>query len=53
MGFFLGIPTHLVDFRMNAAIKLNGQSVFEAVEIQDTIFKAKLTAKLRAQATVP
>ena len=53
MIFFLGVPAHLVDLRMNAAIKLNGQSVFEAVEIQDTIFKAELTAKLRAQPTIP
>ena len=36
-----------------AALKLDRQSVFEAVEIQDTIFKAELTAKLRAQPTIP
>ena len=52
MIFFLGVPAHLVDLRMNAAIKLKGQSVFEAVEIQDTIFKAELTAKLRPQPTI-
>jgi hypothetical protein len=35
MVFFRGVPAHLVDLRMDAAIKLNGQSVFEAVEIQE------------------
>ncbi len=53
MIFFPGVPAHLVDLRVNAAIKLNGQSVFEAVEIQDTILNAKLTAKLRTQPTIP
>ena len=53
MIFFLGVPAHLVDLRMNAAINLNGQSVSEAEEIQDTIFKAEMTAKLRAQPTIP
>ena len=53
MIFFPGVPAHLVDLRVNAAIKFNGQSVFKAVEIQDAIFNAELTAKLRAQPTVP
>ena len=53
MIFFLGVPAHLVDLRMNAAIKLNAEPVFEAVEIQDTILNAELTAKLRAQPTIP
>ena len=53
MIFFLGVPAHLVDLRMNASIKFNGQSVLKAVEIQDTIFNAELTAKLRAQPTIP
>jgi len=53
MVFFLGVPAHRVDWGVNAAIKLKGQSVFEGVEIQDTIFNAELTAKLRAQPTIP
>jgi hypothetical protein len=53
MIFFLGVPAYLVDLRMNAAIKLNGQSVLEAVEIQDAIFNVELTAKRRPQPTTP
>ena len=37
---------------MNAAIKLNGQSMFKAVKIEDAFFHTELTAKFRAQPTV-
>ena len=53
MIFFLSVPAHLVDLRVNAAVKLNGQSMLKAVEIQDTLFNAELTAKLRAQPAIP
>jgi len=53
MVFFLGVPAHLVDLRMNPSIKLNAQSVLEAVEIQDPIFNAELTAEFRAQPSTP
>src|SRR5208282_1244036 len=44
--FFGGIFAHLVDLRVDAAIKFNGQSVLEATEIEHTVFYAELTAKL-------
>jgi len=50
--FLPGVPAHLVDLRVNPAIKFNGQSMFKAVEIQDSIFNAELTAKLRTQPTI-
>jgi hypothetical protein len=33
---------------VNAAIEFNGQSMFETVEIQNAVFNAELTPKLRA-----
>ena len=50
--FFGGIFAHLVDLRVNAAIEFNGQSMFEAVKIEDAVFDAELTAKFRAQSTI-
>jgi hypothetical protein len=50
--FFGGISAHLVDLRVNAAIEFNGEPMFEAVEIEDTVFHPELTPKFRAQSTV-
>jgi hypothetical protein len=49
---FGGIFAHLVDLRVNAAIEFNGKPKFEAVKIEDAVFDAELTAKLRAQSTI-
>jgi hypothetical protein len=40
---------HLVRLRVNTAVKLDGQSMFEAVEIQDPTVNPELTAKFRTQ----
>ena len=50
--FFGGISAHLVDLRVDPAVELNGQSMLEAVKIEDAVFDAELTAKLCAQPTV-
>jgi hypothetical protein len=50
MVFFRGVPAHLIDLRMNAAVEFDGQSMFEAIKIQDSAFQGELAAKFRAQA---
>ena len=50
--FFGGIIAHLVDLRVNPAIELNGEPMFEAVKIQDAVFDAELPAEFRAQSTI-
>ena len=53
MIFLRGVPAHLVDLRMNPAVQFNGQSMFEAIEIEQAVFDAKLPAEFCAQSTVP
>jgi hypothetical protein len=38
---------------VNAAVKLDGQAMFEAVELDHPVLDAALAAKLRAQPPVP
>jgi hypothetical protein len=51
--FFSGVSLHLTWLRVNATIKLNGQAMFEAVEIDDAVLDAALAAKFRAQPPIP
>ena len=50
--FFDGVSAHLVDLRMDAAIEFYGESMLEAVKIEDAVFDTELTAKFRAQSTI-
>ena len=45
---FRGVFAHPIDLRVNAAIEFGGQSIFEAVEIQNAVFNAELPPELRA-----
>ena len=49
---FHGVSAHRIDLRVNAAIELKGEPMFEAVKIEDAVFNTELMAKLRAQPTV-
>ena len=46
MIFFRGVPAHLIDLRMNAAIELNGQSVFEAVRNRGRRFQCGIDGEI-------
>jgi len=51
--FFSGVSPHLTWLRVNATIKLDGQAMFEAVEIDDPVLNAAWAAKFRAQPPTP
>lgn len=46
--FFGGIPPHLAWLRMHAAVKLEGQAMLEAIEIDYPVFDATLAAEFRS-----
>jgi hypothetical protein len=51
--FLSGVSLPLTWLRVNATIKLNGQAMFEAVEIDDPVLDAALAAKFRPQPLIP
>jgi hypothetical protein len=52
-NLFSRVSPHLTWLPVNATIELDGQAMFEAVEIDDPVLDAARVARFRAQPLIP